>query len=149
MDLDQSNNNSGHGQWQKVVNIKKQRRQETKDVKKTGKPDVVSQVKQGSDRKSVFTALDEASEARRLRILANKPQRYEEDGDDDDVSLGSQEEDGDLEERLENGKVEEDSKKAPKLKKPKVTVSAAASSIDTSELTAFLTEIGVSSYSPN
>ncbi|GJP39274.1 hypothetical protein CLOM_g23663 [Closterium sp. NIES-68] len=131
-----------HG-WQKVTNVKKQRRQEQKDSKKptaSGK----SGAGKGSVGQSVFSSLEDESKQRRARIEARaaaaaaaerEAERAEYDADDDD---------DDDEEREAKAPAAAEPKKPKKPKKPKVTVLEAATAIKVDELSAFLVEISES-----
>ncbi|CAI6011898.1 unnamed protein product [Closterium sp. NIES-65] len=131
-----------HG-WQKVTNVKKQRRQEQKDSKKPSAAGKSAGGK-GSIGQSVFSSLEDESKQRRARIEARaaaaaaaerEAERAEYDADDDD---------DDDEEREAKAPAAAEPKKPKKPKKPKVTVLEAATAIKVDELSAFLVEISES-----
>ncbi|CAI5494587.1 unnamed protein product [Closterium sp. Naga37s-1] len=128
-----------HG-WQKVTNVKKQRRQEQKESKKPSTAGKSAGGK-GSIGQSVFSSLEDESKQRRARIEARaaaaeaaerEAERAEYDADDDD---------DDDEEREAKAPAAAEPKKPKKPKKPKVTVLEAATAIKVDELSAFLIEI--------
>ncbi|CAI5962354.1 unnamed protein product [Closterium sp. NIES-64] len=115
-----------HG-WQKVTNVKKQRRQEQKDSKKPSAAGKSAGGK-GSIGQSVFSSLEDESKQRRARIEARaaaaaaaerEAERAEYDADDDD---------DDDEEREAKAPAAAEPKKPKKPKKPKVTVLEACDS---------------------
>ena len=94
---------------------------------------------------SIFSALEESSEARRSRIVSAKQAAADADRDMSDDE--EEDEFGEEAERKANGAVveaEEKKEKPKKMKKPKVTVADAAGAMNSNDLSAFLTEISVS-----
>eukprot|EP00475_Leptophrys_vorax_P023644 TRINITY_DN32394_c0_g1_i1.p1 TRINITY_DN32394_c0_g1~~TRINITY_DN32394_c0_g1_i1.p1 ORF type:complete len:610 (-),score=50.92 TRINITY_DN32394_c0_g1_i1:436-2223(-) len=134
-----ASDNSG---WQKVTNVKKQRRQEQKDSKKP----VPSKggAGKGPGGQSLFSSLEDESKERRARIEARaaaaaaaerEAERAQYDADDDDDSDN---------ENAAPAPAAAEPKKPKKPKKPKVSVAEAAAAIKVEELGAFLAEISES-----
>ncbi|KAB1205766.1 hypothetical protein CJ030_MR7G028049 [Morella rubra] len=137
-------NNSDHG-WQKVTYGKRQRKTKFSDAVTNASKLVPNGTVNGAD--NVFRSLEQQSEDRRRRILEAQqaatngiaPARSKHLDDYEDA------EDSDTDGVVENGKAEDAKKVKPKkTKKPKVTISEAASKIDADYLSAFLAEISVS-----
>eukprot|EP00249_Psilotum_nudum_P023032 c28732_g1_i1 orf=527-2284(+) len=134
-----SSSSHGHG-WQKVTNFKKQRRE-----MRSKKPAAVAQPEIGKGKPSsdstVFQALEEAAENRRVHReamlaagIAAPIELLPSDNESDGEEGHHTETTG-----IANGNVKKSKPKKPK--KAKVSVAEAASGIDASELSAFLAEI--------
>ncbi|KAG0584247.1 hypothetical protein KC19_3G196100 [Ceratodon purpureus] len=121
--------------WQKVTNVKKQKRQENKG--KVGKDG--EKVAAKSTDSKLFQALEHESEDRRARRDARIAAALAagQSGDDD----SDEEKDAPV---PAEGVVEEKKPKVKKPKKPKVTVAEAAAAIDPSDLATFLSDIAES-----
>lgn len=129
-----------HG-WQKVTNVKKQRRQEHKDTQKP----IASGKGASTKGSTLFSSLEDQSKERRARIEASaaataaaerEAERAQYDADDDD-------DDSEREEGAPPPAAAEP-KKPKKPKKPKVSVAEAAAAIKLDEMAAFLAEISES-----
>lgn len=142
-----ANHSHGHGYhnhgWQQVTNVRKQKRQESRDAKKSEKEaSVLASAVQGGGAVydgSVFTALDKVSEERRARLAAKLALT-----DDDDVEEGEEEDDGkDITANGTDAKTDGELKKPKekKPKKPKVTVSDAGQALNVTDLSNFLTDV--------
>ena len=130
---------SNHG-WSTITRVK------TADKRKQkGEASISAGSKVTTGVSSVFSALEESSEARRSRIVAAKQAAA-----DADINFSDEEDEdefGEEAERKANGAVaeaEEKKEKPKKVKKPKVTVADAAGAMNPSDLSAFLAEISVS-----
>ncbi|BBN01105.1 hypothetical protein MPTK1_2g04670 [Marchantia polymorpha subsp. ruderalis] len=134
-----------HG-WQKVTNLKKQRRQAAKSSTGADKSDGFENVK--SDSKA-FQALETEAEERRARRKAKLEAAAAAAAAYGAEFSHSGEDDSDADEngaKANGGKDNADAKKSKpkKPKKPKVTVAEAAAAINVDELATFLTEISES-----
>ncbi|KAL2642219.1 hypothetical protein R1flu_009806 [Riccia fluitans] len=141
--LSTSGGHKDHG-WQKVTNLKKQRRQAAKSSSGGDKSEVVGNVKPDS---KAFQALETEAEERRARRKANLEAaaaaaaasggEVSHSGEEDSDSDG-----GKANGVKENGEVKKSKPKKPK--KPKVTVEQAAAAITVDGLGTFLSEISES-----
>lgn len=137
---------NNHG-WQKVTYAKRRKNQQQQNKAKAGGAAAAADVA-GDNDGNVFRAIEQQSEERHRRIveaqkkaaaLSDVPQKPRSKRDDSDY--------GESDEERENGVVVEEKgekkekKKKKAEKKPKVTVSEAASKIDVDDLTAFLADV--------
>lgn len=124
-----------HG-WQKVTNVKKQKRQESKA--KVGEK---ASTKSASSDSKLFQALEEESADRRAKREARIQAALAGDAHSEEDS------DAENEKPVQANETEVKKPKVKKPKKPKVTVAEAAAGIDISDLSTFLSDISVRHFS--
>ncbi|ERN00696.1 hypothetical protein AMTRI_Chr13g83930 [Amborella trichopoda] len=137
---------SNHG-WQKVVYPKRHRKQALKDQQNQHPVSDLNKIKSNGNESNVFRSVEQQAEERRRRVveaqranaIAELPVKK------DRLSFSSDDESD--EEGVKNNGVsngEEKKEKVKKPKKPKVTVSEAASKIDAGDLSVFLADVSAS-----
>lgn len=145
---------ANHG-WQKVTYSKKRKNQQ-QDNKQKPATAVAASVGSSVDKDgNVFRAIEQQSEDRHRRIVeaqrksaafdddddvARKPRSKKRD-DSDDSESDKERENGNI---VEKGDNKEKKKKKKADKRPKVSVSEAASKLDAGDLSAFLIDLSVS-----